>query len=153
MRSENTVKLFRVGHVVIQEADVHYGRVNADFGQGFYLTPDREFAARWAKERIGQKTILHAYVLDLEGLEIKRFERTKEWFSYIYRNRRSYKDELDADVIVGPIANDTIYDTLGIFTSGTIVGGAGIRSFDGWTTIYSNCTQKRKGGETTALDR
>ena len=30
--------------------DFYRGRKNADFGQGFYLTPDREFAYRWAYE-------------------------------------------------------------------------------------------------------
>jgi len=28
---------------------------NADFGQGFYLSPDREFSVRWARERKGYK--------------------------------------------------------------------------------------------------
>ncbi|MDC7301289.1 DUF3990 domain-containing protein [Agathobacter ruminis] len=28
--------------------DIHCGRKNADFGQGFYLTGDVDFAHRWA---------------------------------------------------------------------------------------------------------
>ncbi|MBQ3385478.1 MAG: hypothetical protein IJG59_09775 [Erysipelotrichaceae bacterium] len=35
----------------------------------------------------------------------------------MFHNRR-LQDELNADVIIGPIANDTIFDTLGILTSG-----------------------------------
>ena len=45
------MKLYHTGTLVIHEPDVHYGRKNADFGQGFYLTPDREFACRWAGGR------------------------------------------------------------------------------------------------------
>lgn len=48
---------------------------------------------------------------------IQRFERDEEWFEYIFRNRRVI-DGLTADVIIGPIANDTIFDTFGIISSG-----------------------------------
>ncbi|MBR1440808.1 MAG: DUF3990 domain-containing protein, partial [Lachnospiraceae bacterium] len=42
------MKLYHTSDREIREPDVHYGRKNADFGQGFYLTPDREFTYRWA---------------------------------------------------------------------------------------------------------
>lgn len=38
------MKLFHTGFDEIREPDVHHGRVNADFGQGFYLTADAERA-------------------------------------------------------------------------------------------------------------
>ena len=60
---------------------------------------------------------MNVYELNLEGLEIEHLERDQKWYSYIYRNRRA-KDTCDADVVIGPIANDTIYDTMGILTSG-----------------------------------
>ena len=40
-----------------------------------------------------------------------------DWFRYIFQNRR-VRDTLSADVIIGPISNDTIFDTLGIISSG-----------------------------------
>ena len=43
--------LFHLGYQVIEKPDIHYGRKNADFGQGFYLTAQDEFAGKWAKER------------------------------------------------------------------------------------------------------
>ncbi|SFN92920.1 Protein of unknown function [Pseudobutyrivibrio sp. UC1225] len=110
--------LYHAGFDVIKEPDIHYGRKNADFGQGFYTTPDKEFAYRWAKESVGKKTIVNYYELDTDGLVVKYFSRSEEWFEYIYANRHLKPDELEADVIVGPIANEIIYDTLGITTSG-----------------------------------
>ena len=63
----------------------------------------------------------NVYDLDLTGLHVHRFERNEEWFNYIFRNRAARPDLLaDADVIIGPIANDTIYDTFGIITSGLL---------------------------------
>ncbi len=110
--------LFHAGFDVIKEPDIYYGRKNADFGQGFYMTPDKEFAYRWAKERGGKTTIVNHYELITEGLVVKNFVRDQAWFEYIYGNRNGANDEIEADVIIGPIANDIIYDTLGITTSG-----------------------------------
>ena len=105
--------LYHVGTREIREPDVHYGRKNADFGQGFYLTPELAFARRWA----GDEAVLNRYELSLDGLSVHRFTRDAAWFAYLFDNRR-LRDRLEADVIVGPIANDTIFNTMGIFSSG-----------------------------------
>ena len=53
--------------------------------------------------------------------KIRRLERSREWFDYIFANRRAQKDTLEEfDVVVGSIANDTIYNTMGIITSGLL---------------------------------
>ncbi|SDZ89619.1 Protein of unknown function [Pseudobutyrivibrio sp. ACV-2] len=110
--------VYHVGFDTIKIPDIHYGRKNADFGQGFYLTDDKEFSYRWAKEKSGADTILNEYELDLTGLSVHEFTRGEDWFNYIYGNRHLKPDEIGADVIIGPIANDIIYDVLGITTSG-----------------------------------
>ena len=112
--------LYHLGYEVIEKPDVRYGRKNADFGQGFYLTAQDEFAGKWAKERKEQQPVLNTYEMDLTGLELHRFVRDAHWYDYICNNRAGRRDTLGADVIIGPIANDTIYDTLGIFTSGIL---------------------------------
>lgn len=112
------IRLYHTGFDEIRRPDVHYGRKNADFGQGFYTSPDEEFTRRWARTRRGEETILNVYELDLTGLNVHRFERDLSWFAYIYANRNRKPDLLGADAVIGPIANDTIYDTLGITTSG-----------------------------------
>ncbi|MCR5053499.1 MAG: DUF3990 domain-containing protein [Lachnospiraceae bacterium] len=113
------LKLYHTGFSEIKAPDIHYGRKNADFGQGFYTSADIEFSKKWAKSRKDEVTVLNCYELKEDGLKIKRLTRDREWFSYIYGNRRLRDDPYkDYDVIIGPIANDTIYDTLGITTSG-----------------------------------
>ena len=107
------MKLYHTGKTEIREPDIRRGRKNADFGQGFYLTPDMEFTYRWA----GPDAIVNEYEFDETGLLIHRFERAEDWFRYIFYNRRA-RDELTADVVIGSIANDTIFDTLGIISSG-----------------------------------
>ena len=105
--------LYHTSNQIIKDPDIHHGRKNADFGWGFYLTPDREFTYRWAREN----AVVNEYELDETDLDIHCFTRSTGWFEYIFHNRR-LQDELNADVIIGPIANDTIFDTLGIITSG-----------------------------------
>lgn len=113
------MKLYHTGFSEIRRPDISRGRRNADFGPGFYTSPDRSFSCRWARERRGEKTYLNTYELDTEGLNILALERNEEWFDYVYANRRGSDRFGDAyDVIAGPIANDTIYDTFGIITSG-----------------------------------
>ncbi len=110
--------LYHTGFEEIRDPDVRYGRKNADFGQGFYLTPDKDFARRWAKERKDAEVILNRYELRTEGLNIYRFIRSEKWFQYIFANRAGKADSINADAVIGPIANDTLYDTFGIITSG-----------------------------------
>ena len=40
------MKLYHTGETEIPVPDVRLGRPNADFGQGFYLTPDADFTWR-----------------------------------------------------------------------------------------------------------
>ena len=110
--------LYHTGFQEIRDPDLHYGRKNADFGQGFYLTSNLAFAQRWTKERKNQPAVLNTYELDLTDLTVHRFLRGTAWYDYIFNNRAGKPDPLSADVVIGPIANDILYDTLGILTSG-----------------------------------
>ena len=105
--------LYHTSNREIVSPDIHHGRKNADFGWGFYLTPDRDFTYRWARKN----AIVNVYELDETGLDTHRFTRDVSWFKYIINNRK-VRDTLAADVIIGPIANDTIFDTFGIMGSG-----------------------------------
>ena len=113
------IKVYHAGYVEIPVPDIKRGRVNADFGQGFYLSDNYDFASLWVREKNRADIIVNSYELDESGLNILRFDRDEKWFRYVFSNRRSMPDSYaDFDIIIGPIANDTIYDTMGIMTSG-----------------------------------
>lgn len=44
------ILLYHTGFYEIKEPDIHYGKPNADFAQGFYTSPNLEFSKRWARE-------------------------------------------------------------------------------------------------------
>ena len=67
------------------------------------------------------QTFVNRYELHTDDLQIKRFERDEDWFHYIFSNRRRLPDALQTfDVIIGPIANDALFNTFGILTSGML---------------------------------
>lgn len=45
------MELYHTGFDIIEAPDIHFGRQNADFGQGFYLSGNREFSVRWARAK------------------------------------------------------------------------------------------------------
>lgn len=111
--------LYHTGFHPRPKPDIRAGRKNADFGQGYYLTPDRDFAERWAMARRGETTYINIYELETAGLRLLELTRDETWFDYIFQNRAGAADAMaEYDVILGPIANDTIYDLMGMTTSG-----------------------------------
>lgn len=115
------MRLYHTGASEIRKPDLGIGRRNADFGQGFYLCDDESFAGNWARERTSSDIYVNIYELETDGLNIVRLERDIAWFEYIFANRRGRADAYaDADVIIGPIAGDTLFETYGIITSGLL---------------------------------
>ena len=114
--------LYHVSFNIIKDVNIYYGRMNADFGQGFYLSPDLDFSKKWANISNEHDTIINIYNLDTTDLKVLDFkDRCDEWFNYIFKNRNGYNDIYkEYDVIIGPIANDTIFNLYGIVTSGLI---------------------------------
>jgi len=115
------MRCYHTGHHELRDPDIRIGRKNADFGQGFYLSPSDAFAGKWVREQRDLEAFVNTYELDLSGLKVLRLQRDETWFDYIFRNRAGLSDRYgEYDVIVGPIANDTIYNTFGVFTSGLL---------------------------------
>ena len=128
MKVEEPMLLYHTGFAVIQTPDLTVGRKNADFGQGFYLSADADFSRRWATERKGRQTVINRYTLSLEGLAVTRFEKSEDWFRCIRQNRAGQPDALAGqDVVIGPIANDTLFQTWGILTSGVLTDTQALR--------------------------
>lgn len=115
------MRCYHTGHHKLPDPDIRIGRKNADFGQGFYLSPSDAFAGKWVRERKDLEAYVNAYELDLSGLRVLQLQRDEAWFDYLFRNRAGLPDRHgEYDLILGPIANDTIYNTFGVFTSGLL---------------------------------
>ena len=105
-------------------------KFSTDFGQGVYLTDNREFAHLHACAK-GAPGYVYQFDLDLDGLNVYRFAHTNlQWLLYVAFNRGSFartmapelhddinKFKADYDVIIGPTANDRYYNFLQYFLS------------------------------------
>ena len=69
------MRLYHAGLEEVVHPDVTHGRANADFGQGFYLSTEREFALSWARWRDGAEVRINVYELDTQSLVVHAFER------------------------------------------------------------------------------
>ncbi len=96
-----------------------------DFGPGFYTTTNREQAVRFAKSVVakrGGSPVLNVYEFD-EGAYstclVRRFESPSEdWLDFVAANRTGRYAGERYDLIVGPVANDNVYTTIGLYMQG-----------------------------------
>jgi len=97
-----------------------------DFGSGFYTTSDLEQAKRWAQIKMQRNAVENAIVAVYEfevssGLNIKRFSNADgEWLDFIMQHRMGHDESKMFDVIIGPVANDTLYETLSLYERGIL---------------------------------
>lgn len=127
------LKLYHGSNVVIDEIDLSRSRRGKDFGCGFYLNPDKsqamEMAVRTSQRMMEGKPVLNAYLFDEQLLEansplaVKTFpEYSVEWAEFILKNRKNLSGQPihPYDIVIGPIANDTVGLQLHRFLQGYI---------------------------------
>jgi len=101
-----------------------------DFGSGFYVTMNLEQAKSFASNVVnrnegrGVPTISY-YEVDFDKitreLSVLKFDRPDDaWLDFVYANRTSKYDGELYDLVVGPVANDTIYRVFRLFENGDI---------------------------------
>lgn len=115
------IKLYHGSNVNINQIDLTRSRPGKDFGCGFYLNPDKQqamdMAVRTTQRMMEGEPIVNAYSFDdnlltqESTLNVKIFnEYSVEWAEFVLMNRKNLS-EMPAhpfDIVVGPIANDTV---------------------------------------------
>ncbi len=113
------MRLYHGTNEAFNDIELSKSRKGKDFGIGFYLTPSRKVAQDQANkkaENFGGEPIVYEYEIDdaaLSELKVLRFDcndYTMEWTQFIRSNRQNKtRQQLhDYDVVIGPIANDTV---------------------------------------------
>ncbi len=98
---------------------------STDFGRGFYTTESMKQAENWAIKIKNRRESEHAYVSEYEYNEANdlvtiAFEGpTEEWLDFVTYNRLENKGH-EYDVIIGPVADDSVYETLFDYSIGRI---------------------------------
>lgn len=112
--------LYHGSNVVIDEIDLLQCKPYKDFGKGFYLTDIKSQADDMAFRRVRLTKIgtpivtsfdFDESLLDCSSLKTLLFpEVSVEWAKFILDNRDIEKRGFshDYDIVVGPVANDTV---------------------------------------------
>lgn len=112
---------------IVDAPEIRKGVVYLDFGVGFYTTTSYEQAERWAKIKMKRKNVNIGYVskyeFDLGRAEqelcIKRFELAdEEWLTFVVNNRKGEPVNDNADMHIGPVADDNVYQSIRLFETG-----------------------------------
>lgn len=114
--------IYHTSDRVVVSPNVELSRLFLDFGKGFYVTPDRlqaeKYARRFFKE--GRKAFLNIYEIDDEVFSKcnnKKFPAYDGiWLDYVVACRKNNPHEV-FDIIEGGIADDDVFNTLDLFMS------------------------------------
>lgn len=111
----------------VRQPEIRQSNACLDFGVGFYTTTSYEQAERWARIKMKRNNTDSAYVsvydFNLDEAEkvlnIKHFEgANKEWLLFVVDCRRNAKAENTADMHIGPVADDNVYQSIRLFETG-----------------------------------
>lgn len=123
--------LYHGSNIAIDCIDLEKCRPYKDFGKGFYLTDIRHQAERMAARTVkmfkGEPTLTR-FEFNIDdaapnGLKIKVFDTpNEEWARFVMANRDINVPQPchDYDIVIGPVADDTIARLLRLFTENFI---------------------------------
>lgn len=129
------MKAYHGSDTVVQKPRILHSKRRMDFGSGFYTTQSRTQAEKWARSVRRRRDSPEAFVTEFDyeekpGMNVLIFDGPfAEWFDFIIRNRKGTFTH-DYDIIIGPVADDSVYDTLFLFESGYITREEAIRKLN-----------------------
>ncbi|WP_252229553.1 DUF3990 domain-containing protein [Clostridium sp. ZBS15] len=108
--------IYHGSYMKIEFPEIRKHRFTKDFSWGFYCTEIKEQAEKWSSKF--NTSIVNLYELrDSESLNIKKFnEYNEEWLDFVVGCRSG--ETHTYDIVIGPMADDTIYDYIDAYTQG-----------------------------------
>lgn len=123
------MRLYHGSNTIIEQIDLSRCKPYKDIGQGFYLTEIKEQAEQMARRTsviYGGEPVVTEFEFDetaLNVLSVKTFEEpSEEWALFVMANRsRNHLQPTHGfDIVIGPVANDTIATLFRNFDDGII---------------------------------
>ena len=114
--------LYHGSTIEVRTPLTHLGRLELDFGQGFYLTKIYKQAVDWAftksSRKLGAKAFLNTYILDdavfedggFKGISFDSYDI--HWLKFIADSRKGKQPWKGIDYVQGGVANDQVINTV-----------------------------------------
>lgn len=124
------LKIYHGSTFIVEKPSLEILNYRTDFGKGFYTTTDINQAKRWTKIKKGRiqeekrneniKRYVNIYeYTENEDLNILNFESaTEEWLKFVFKNRQSNELVHQYDIVIGPVADDNLYQVLVSYENG-----------------------------------
>jgi len=142
------VKLYHGSNQIVEKPQLLTSVRGLDFGKGFYTTSNYDQAARFTENVVKRKKSGNRTVSIYEINEIMLFEicsvlkfenPSEEWLDFVSLNRTNTYSGKIYDVVIGPVANDTVYNVIDLYIDGTFSKDEAIKRlkarelFNQWT--------------------
>lgn len=118
--------IYHGSNVTVEEPKILTPNRYLDFGAGFYTTTNYDQALNFAgkvtmRKKCGRSTV-NIYELDesiFEKVNVLNFESADEaWLDFVSDNRSGIDRTAGYDLICGPVANDDVYQTFILYSTG-----------------------------------
>ena len=118
--------IYHGSNVTVKEPKILTPNRYLDFGAGFYTTTNYDQALNFAgkvtmRKKCGRSTV-NIYDLDesiFEKVNVLNFESADEaWLDFVSDNRSGIDRTAGYDLICGPVANDDVYQTFILYSTG-----------------------------------
>lgn len=118
---KDIIEVYHGSDAAVKAPALSYGRSDADFGLGFYVSTKPEMAEKWACRK--KNPIITKYTLDLKNLAVYEFGQNAQWLNFVIDNRKSEvlsPDMKKYDLFIGATADDKLFSTIEQYESGFI---------------------------------
>lgn len=118
--------IYHGSNVTVEEPKILTPNRYLDFGAGFYTTTNYDQALNFAgkvtmRKKCGRSTV-NIYELDesiFEKVNVLNFDSADEaWLDFVSDNRSGIDRTAGYDLICGPVANDDVYQTFILYSTG-----------------------------------
>lgn len=118
--------IYHGSNVTVEEPKILTPNRYLDFGAGFYTTTNYDqalnFAGKVTMRKKGGRSTVNIYELDegiFDKVNVLNFESTDEaWLDFVSDNRSGIDRTAGYDLICGPVANDDVYQTFILYSTG-----------------------------------
>jgi hypothetical protein len=110
-----------------------------DFGTGFYTTPNENQAEEFAIKaflRRGRRGVPTVNVYEYDesrafvAFNVRTFdEPNPQWLEFVAYNRRNGRTTDGTDIIIGPVADDDVFEVITLYESGQLDQKTAIERF------------------------
>lgn len=109
---ETTIILYHGSNQSVFQPHLDQNNSTTDFGNGFYLTTNRDQAKKWAQRKakyVGKPTLnRYAFNIYQSGLKVLNYQADTTWVKFVIQNR-IHSLKTPADIVIGPTADGKLF--------------------------------------------